>query len=179
VKTRLQRNTDPCWLPHPLNSGAFRGWLIDEGSLTRRLQACCPNFAVCGVRQTWQRPLPDEAVLLGLRRGTAAWVREVWLHDGDQPLVFARSVLPRRSLRGAWRKLGKLGSRPLGAALFADARVVRRPLAFCKLGRRHRLLKSAALPFGPLWARRSVFMRDGRAILVTEAFLPAVLRLKP
>lgn len=176
VKTQRQRKTDPYWLPHPPCSGAYRGWLIDEGSLTRRLQACCKNFAVRGVRQTWGRPLPDEAALLGLRRGVAAWIREVRLHDGDMQVVFARSVLPRNSLRGAWRKLGRLGSRPLGAALFADARVMRRPLAFCKLRRKHPLLKNLAQS-GPLWARRSVFVRDGRSILVTEAFLPGVLTL--
>ena len=120
--------------------------------------------------------MPDEAALLGLRRGAAAWIREVWLHDGDTQVVFARSVLPRNSLRGAWRTLGRLGSRPLGAVLFADARVMRRPLAFCKLGHRHPLLKNLAQS-GPLWARRSVFVRDGRRILVTEVFLPGVLTL--
>lgn len=111
-------------------------------------------------------PLPDEAALLGLRRGQTALIREVWLQNGDIPLVFARSVLPRASLRGGWRKLGKLGSRPLGAALFSDARVVRKPLAFCRWHGRP-----------AQWARRSVFVRDGRVILVTEAFLPAVLKL--
>lgn len=176
VKLRLQNKNDPYWLPHPLCSGAFRGWLIDEGSLTRRLQMCCRDFAVCGVRQKWAYPSPDEAALLGLRRGVAAWIREVWLHDGDKPVVFARSVLPRSSLRGAWRNLGRLGDRPLGSALFSDARVERRPLAYRKLGSRHPMLKVTALA-GMQWARRSVFMRSGHTILVTEVFLPGVLRL--
>lgn len=176
VKLRLCHNTDPYWRPHPLCSGAFRSWLIDEGSLTRRLQSCCANFAVRKVRQTWARPLPDEALLLGLRHGTAAWIREVWLCDGDVPLVFARSVLPRNSLRDGWRGLGQLGSRPLGAALFADVRVVRRPLAFRKLARKPSALNKDSKTS---WARRSVFVRDGRKILVTEAFLPAVLEIKP
>lgn len=128
------------------------------------------------MRYTWARPLPDEMVLLGLRRGMSAWIREVWLQDGEQPLVFARSVLPRSSLRGAWRGLGRLGARPLGAALFADAHVVRSPLAYRKLHPRHAILGNVLLQ-KPLWARRSVFMREGRAILVTEVFLPAVLKL--
>ncbi|HEY3326049.1 MAG TPA: chorismate lyase [Novimethylophilus sp.] len=176
MKTRLQRNIDPYWLPHPPCSGAFRHWLVEEGSLTRRLQACCKHFTVRNVRQSWARPLPDEAALLGLRPGTAAWVREVWLHDGDVPLVFARSILPRSSMRGAWRKLGSLGSRPLGEALFADARVMRRPLAYRKLRPGHPVLKNVARNKA-LWARRSVFVRAGHAILVTEAFLPEVLAL--
>jgi chorismate lyase len=175
VNSRLERKIDPYWLPHPPCGGKYRNWLIDEGSLTRRLQTKCVCFSVHCVRQGWMVPLPDEAALLGLRSGTAAWVREVWLQDGDRPLVFARSVLPRSSLRGAWRKLGKLGNRPLGAALFSDARVVRRPLAFRKLARRHSMRMAAGQT--ALWARRSVFVRAGRGILVTEAFLPGVLAL--
>ena len=134
----------------------------------------CSDFAVKHVHQYWAKPTPDEAVLLGLREGQTALIREVWLQDGEMPLVFARSILPRHSLRGVWCKLGRLGSRPLGAALFADASVARQPLAFRKLSAHHPLRTHASQA---RWARRSVFMRDGRSILVTEAFMPAVLNL--
>jgi chorismate--pyruvate lyase len=147
---------------------------VDNGSLTRRLQSRCSNFAVRHVHQYWAKPTADETALLGLRTGQTALIREVWLHDGNTPLVFARSILPRHSLRGAWCKLANLGTRPLGAALFADARMTRHPLTFCKLSLHHPLRKLAPQA---KWARRSLFMRDGRAILVTEAFLPAVLDL--
>jgi chorismate--pyruvate lyase len=126
--------------------------------------------------QRWGYPIPDERRVLGLREGQAALVREVWLQDGARRLVFARSILPRSSLRGAWRKLARLGNRPLGAALFSDPKVVRLPLAYRKLGLRHPMRKEIGRP-GPLWARRSVFLRDGYAILVTEVFMPEVLTL--
>jgi len=176
VKTRVQQRADFVWLPQPPDSGVYRHWLVDEGSLTRRLQSRCVKFEVRGVRQAWMRPFPDEAALLGLKTGECALIREVWLHEGDLPLVFARSILPRSSLRGAWGKLGQLGSRPLGAALFSDLRVRRRPLAYKKLGHGHPMLKEMHIQ-QPLWARRSVFERDCHAILVTEAFLPGVLTL--
>ncbi len=176
MKTRLQRKSDPYWLPHPIGSGAYRKWLMDEGSLTSRLKVRCSSFSVRNVRLCWEPPLPDEAGLLGLRPGAAAWIREVWLQDGERRLVFARSVLPKSCLRGSWRTLVRMGNRPLGAALFADAYVMRRPLAFRKLSQTHPALATAAVDF-PLWARRSVFVRGGRLILVTEAFLPEVLAL--
>lgn len=163
---------DSFWLPRPPACGAYRPWLVDEGSLTRRLQARSKNFAVQSVCQQWGCPLPDEAVLLGLKPGETALVREVSLQDGDTPLVFARSILPRSSLRGAWRGLGRLGAQPLGAALFSDRYVVRHPLAFRKLAPRDKELHCHA---PGQWARRSLFERDGHRILVTEAFLPAVL----
>jgi len=124
----------------------------------------------------WAEPFPDEAFLLGLRKGQCALIREVWLHDGDTPLIFARSILPCHSLRGVWRKLRRLGSKPLGAALFSDLQVRRRPLAYRKLGRGHPMLKEMHTQ-QPLWARRSIFERNSHAILVTEAFLPGVLTL--
>jgi len=124
----------------------------------------------------WAEPFPDEARLLGLAQGQCALIREVWLHDGDQPLIFARSILPRHSMFGVWRRLGRLGSKPLGAALFSDLQVLRRPLTYRKLGHGHRMLKEMHIP-QPLWARRSIFERNGHAILVTEAFLPGVLTL--
>jgi chorismate--pyruvate lyase len=175
VKSQSKRPTaDIFWLAHPACSGGYHTWLADNGSLTRRLQTCCSDFAVTNVHQYWAKPMPDEAALLGLRAGQTALIREVWLHSGVTPVVFARSILPRHSLRGTWYKLGDLGDRPLGAALFADERVIRRPLSFRKLSAHHPLRKRAS---SARWARRSVFIRDKRSILVTEAFLPKVLKL--
>jgi chorismate lyase len=114
--------------------------------------------------------------VLGLRRGEKALVREVWLQDGDKKLVFARSILPRGSLRGAWSGLGRLGARPLGAVLFGDQRVSRSVLRFRKISRNHPLYQRIGLSQG-IWARHSIFVRDGYQILVMEAFLPAVLEL--
>jgi chorismate--pyruvate lyase len=175
VKNRYRSPADRSWQAAPHASGAYRRWLIGDDSLTLRLQSRCGNFAVSHVRQRWAHPLPDEAALLKLRPQQIALIREVWLQCGEARMVFARSVLPRASLYGAWRKLGELGSKPLGAVLFGDRKVVRTPLAFCKLPAHHPI--SRRIGKAGQWARRSVFMQSGRAILVTEVFLPGVLTL--
>lgn len=182
MKTRSRHfPTRVLWLPAPSGAGAYRHWLQDRGSLTQRLQARCPAFSVERVRQRWSRPQPDEARLLGQPVRQRAWLREVTLCCGGTPVVFAHSVLPRGSLRGDWQGLGRLGSRPLGAALFANPRVVRTPLAYRKLTPAHALYRRAAavLTARPacLWARRSVFWLADAPILVTEVFLPGVLTL--
>lgn len=168
------------WKPR-VGRSPYSHWLTDEGSLTQRLQASCARFSVENVRQRWGRPQSDEAMLLRLRRGECTWLREVTLCCAGRPVVFASSVLPRRSLRGAWRDLGRLGARPLGAALFADPRVCRTPLAYCRLRPRDALFRRAAAMLGTvptaLWARRSVFLLQRAPILVTEVFLPGVLEL--
>lgn len=116
--------------------------------------------------------------LLGMRPHERALLREVCLNCDGRPVVFAHSVLPRRSLRGPWQSLGRLGNKPLGAALFANPAVIRTPLSFRKLMPGHPLYLRAAslLEMKPhcLWARRSVFMLECAAILVTEVFLPGV-----
>ncbi len=173
MKIRSRQSADRDWQPAPPSSGAYRHWMICDDSLTQRLQAHFRNFAVVGVRQQWTRPFPDEARLLGLRPHQTALVREVWLQSGTTPLIFARSVLPRASLRGEWRRLTALGTRPLGAVLFGDRQVTRTALTYRKLSGRHPI--SRRIDQSGLWARRSVFLRAGRAILVTETFLPGVL----
>ena len=167
------------WRSSAWIAGAWRTWLTDHGSLTRRLQMACPEFRVQRLLQTHTPPHVDERVIANMRPGRHALVREVLLSCGDTPLVFAHTVVPLAGLRGPWAALAHLGNRPLGAALFANPRIQRHPLECRKLDARHPLFKSAARhlasPPRTLWARRSRFTLQGHAILVTEVFLPAVL----
>ena len=160
---------------------AFRPWLIDQGSLTKRIQIRCNAFSVQHVRIKRGKPCLDEAALVGLPSRQQAILREVYLYCGDQPVVFAHSVLPHSSLCGPWQALSRLGNKPLGATLFSNPVVKRTPLEYKKLGPRHELYRRACRmlnttpPF--LWARRSVFSLRGYPILVTEVFLPKILEL--
>ena len=167
------------WLdqPHSLPR-SLRGWLNDKGSLTQRLKSRCAKFRVVPVATGLARPNGDEYALLGLAPDTRAYVRDVLLLCDEVPVVFAHSVLPYPSLRGEWNKISRLGSRPLGEALFSDHRIHRQPLAFRCLHRNHPLFRSVALHRAPgadsLWGRRSVFCLNRQALLVTEVFLPGM-----
>lgn len=168
------------WIEKPLNSGPYRSWLLESGSLTRRLQLASHTFAVERL-QSSSRPLPEEALLLGMKPKQKALVREVFLCCNGKPAVFAHSVLPYESLQGHWQGLAHLGNKPLGAALFSDPRVERTPLEFNKLSAHHPLYMVAERHLGSvtgeLWARRSMFFLEASTILVTEMFLPQVLAL--
>jgi chorismate--pyruvate lyase len=174
------------WLAQPMNSGAYRQWLIERSSLTKRLQSKTKRFQVAPLSVHDGLPYLDESALLGLVPHHRALLRDVMLMDDKQALVFAHSVLPHRSLRGAWRGLSRLGNKPLGEALFTDPRVLRAPLQYKKISRNHLLYQQVAqhidrLP-RVLWARRSIFQLNSayqhQTIMVTEVFLPAVLALK-
>lgn len=173
------------WLRHPMNSGAYRHWLIERGSLTKRLQSKTNQFNVRALSVRNGKPQMDELADLALASHQHSLLREVLLVGNALPQVFAHSVLPYKSLRGVWQGLSRLGNQPLGAALFADARVSRAPLEYQKIARHHPLYRQAAQhcahPPAALWARRSIFYRSAAfkrdAIMVTEVFLPPILDL--
>jgi chorismate--pyruvate lyase len=164
-----------------MNSGSYRHWLTDPGSLTRRLQSLTDDFYVRPSRHQYAKAQVDEAQLLGLPRRQHALLREVHLYSDGEPVVFAHSVLPCQSLRGEWLVLGHLGNKPLGAALFMNPKVTRTQLEFKKLSKHHALYRRAvrhlAIKPQSVWARRSIFRLGRSAIMVTEVFLPQILKL--
>lgn len=171
------------WLRHPFFlPREFRGWLADQGSLTHRLKQRCRHFSVRPVRVGLSRLNRDESPPLGLRVAQLAYVREVLLHCDGKPVVFAHSVVPVNSLRGPWAGVTRLGSRPLGEALFSNPRVTRGCLQYRRIPARHALARQAgragiALSGQPLLARRSLFTLHGHPLMVTEVFLPEILSI--
>jgi chorismate--pyruvate lyase len=173
---------DTLWQPLPVCADArLRGWLLDRGSLTHRIQLRCESFRLEVLAQRFAAARCDERGIIGLHNGAHCVVREVSLNCGSRPLVFAHSVAALRAVKGAWRMLSGLGARPLGAALFADPRIRRYPLHFRQLNRHHVLYRQACSLIGEspasLWARRSLFVLGASPLLVTEVFLPAILEL--
>lgn len=169
------------WKPRPALTSAplhLHGWLADPASLTARIVARCTHFSVQVLGEMRRRPTLDERALIGLPPGRSAWTREVLLYADGIPVVFAHSVLAPRDLFGAWHMARAIGSRPLGAALFADPGIRRGLLHAARLTAAHPLHRRASQAIGrPLptvWARRSLFCRCERPLLVTEVFLPEI-----
>ena len=166
------------WLKKPFSALRYRSWLVNEGSLTARLQLRYADFHVEALSQQNAKPIDDEAAILKRKQSTITNVRDVLLKGNKCTLVYAHSVLPYSSLRGEWVKLGKLGNQPLGATLFGNPRVKRTPLSYKKLSKHHVLYQQAVvhLPQAPtyLWAQRSIFSLKCAKILVTEVFLPTI-----
>ncbi len=150
-------------------------WLLDPASLTQRLQAVCGELRVEVLRNTWARPTLDELRTLGLRPGQRALVREVHLLCDGRPWVFARTVIPRETLGGKYRRLTQLGNRSLGAVLFADKTMRRAEVHVACLTPVHQLYTCAtrSLTGKPrqLWGRRSLFYLRERPLLLSEIFL--------
>lgn len=173
--TRQRHN----WLAHAFRTPrVLRSGLSDRGSLTRRLQTRYADFRVELLAHGLDRPFCDETDALHMRRATRAYVRNVLLIGDGQARVFAHSVLPRAGLRGGWNGISRLGSKPLGEALFSNPRIRRLGLTLRRIDARHPLYRAARSHTGItaryLWARRSVFCLNGYPLMVSEVFLPAI-----
>ncbi|MER2558266.1 MAG: chorismate lyase [Candidatus Competibacter denitrificans] len=177
-------NRPPSWYPGSRlflrdTPSGLPAWLLDPGSLTQRLRcACAGTFRVRVLGQGWTRPSRDEAAALRLRGSVWAWTREVQLLCDEHPWVFARTLIPPQTLRGRGRRLTALGTKPLGAVLFADPRAQRGPVEIARIVAGQSLHQRAFAGFAEspqvIWGRRSVFRIDRDPLLVLELFLPTI-----
>ncbi len=158
-------------------------WLSAPGSLTARLRLL-GTVRVEVIDQGRRRLWPQERRALGCSVGH---VREVVLRVDERPAVWARSSVPVRAVKGPWRAIRGLGTRPLAELLFTHRAVRRGPLQSLRF-RSHgpadahmarqwaRLSEDAAhlLAPHPVWARHSLFHHHGQPLQVLEAFAPWV-----
>jgi len=150
-------------------------WLLDPSSLTTRLSQCCQEFRVEVLGQQIQSCSIEESTT-DIEVGEQVLVREVLLYCDDVPQVFARSLLPLKSLTGEEQQLAHLGNQSLGQVLFSKKSLIRKCIeisAFSKGTAVSKLAKQLELPSQTeLWGRRSTFMLHGKPLMVAEIFLP-------
>ena len=157
---------------------ANREWLLDSGSLTKRLiKSSNHQFSVQVLRQQWGSAQLSEYDLLEVAPRHCCLIREVLLLCHQQPWVYARSVLPASSLTGELRHLRHFDNRPLGQLLFNTPSMHRSPFQIARLAMVDLPLpadltldKNNKTP--NLWGRRSRFVIYNKPLLVSEIFLP-------
>jgi len=151
---------------------ALTPWLFDASSLTARMiNLCGKGFSVRVLSQSWQKIDAEESLAMALPHVHSALVRQVLLCCDGKPLIYARTVIPATTVQGAQRRYANMGSRPLGAMLFADRTMRREAVQVAKLPLSHVAYQYVKGGKG-VWGRRSVFRVSGKPILVSEYFLP-------
>ena len=139
------------------------------------IELCGEDFSVRVISQHWQKLNAEEASAMSLKHVRSALVRQVLLCCGDQPLVYARTVIPATTVQGAQRRYANMGSRPLGAMLFAD-RTMRREEVQVAILPASLEVNQFSKTDEPVWGRRSVFRVAGKPLLVSEYFLPDLIK---
>jgi len=156
-------------------------WLDDQGSLTSRLMEFCPGqFSVRVISQRWVKPKNDEAKLLKIPYRQTVLLRQVQLLCGKVVCVYARSIIPLKTMSGRHRRLRYLRERPLGAYLFSNPGLRRDKQQLARISRNDSLFDIATSGNSQncehIWGRRSLFIIDHKPLLVSEFFLPALFR---
>ncbi|SNX29274.1 chorismate lyase [Polynucleobacter meluiroseus] len=160
----------------------WQAWLSDSGSLTQKIERTIgQTLSVIVLSDGRQNLNSDESRYFHFRLRRCR-VREVLLCANGQPLVMARSIIPKTSAGGINHAPLSLGQRPLGALLFANTQqqskqMHSREITFLTKGDPLWLSFSKRFKTLPrsLWGRRTLYRLKGHPILVTELFLPSLL----
>ncbi len=151
-------------------------WLLDSSSLTARLKSQCTDFKVMLIGQQIE-PCSASEANCNIIAGEQVLIREVLLLCDNVPHVFARSVLPLRSLTGEQQALANLGEQPLGQVLFSNPKLHREIVEVAEIPPSQRVCELAALLnlkiSHNLWGRRSLFTIENKPLMVAEVFLPS------
>ena len=177
-------NREPLWLEnrqglrHKL-PGDVQSWTYESGSLTRRLRDYYGDgVAVKILLQSWHTPFLSERRLLKLHENRYCLTREVLLHVKGKPLILARTIIPAVTIKAAKSNLSRLGTRPLGEIIFSYPRLERIAMDITLIDPAA-WTQSALAEAGinqPVWGRRTVYAIAHKQMLVSEFFLPEVLR---
>lgn len=161
--------------PPLLDNKALVDWLLDPQSLTARLKQHCDVFRVEVLGQEIKACTQQESCA-DIHEGEDVLVREVLLYCDNKPHVFARSLLPLRSLTGNEKQLAELGNESLGQVLFNHPNLTRKEIATAKFDFTSSVAKLITYfemnVEQSLWGRRSIFMVDEKPLMVAEIFLP-------
>jgi chorismate lyase len=147
---QIRPGPDPQW----------RDWLLDHGSLTRRLKLLSQGtFRVSVLQEGWIRGNAHQQRILGAGKACQPlWSRHVELCLFDRPWVAAHSLIPYSSMKGSLRQLSRLRDKPLGGFLFEQPSLCRS--------------EPELLRIDNCWGRRSIFTLHKRPLIVAEFFLP-------
>lgn len=152
----------------PSLPAALKPWLKDSASFMERARAHSLDPQIQVLRQSWGYPSEDERQYLQLPLRQYVFSREVLIHHQTLPLLYAKALIPRTTLKGQGRQLQFLGNQALGSFLFAQPDLERSSFEF----------KDYSLPDyspTPCWGRQSAFYFQNKQLLLTEVFLPGLL----
>jgi chorismate-pyruvate lyase/SAM-dependent methyltransferase len=164
---------------------AVRRWLSEPYVLSQSLRKVCENFSVEVTDQCVKTLYADEVAALKCYDTTQGFVRETYLGDTGNPVVYARVTMPQSTYQFKKFELDNLGNRPIGETLlYQDPTLTRSEFEVKRITCDDELLFDLLVHdnfykaeiekiarVNELWARRSFFTISGNPILITEVFL--------
>ncbi|MGL4733963.1 MAG: chorismate--pyruvate lyase family protein [Enterovibrio sp.] len=163
--TQLSLWQSPARCAFPVSLSA---WLLESGSMTRRLREHHRHFAVQLLGNHAAALSIDEQLLV--EAPTSAGVcREVILHGDAGPAVLAWTLFAEGALQKSG--LAELGGQPIGERIFGTEPARRDHLQLARFA----IHANPHFPAATVWGRRSRLFLGPWPLLVHELFLPTLL----
>tara|TARA_Y100000746_G_scaffold220088_1_gene218239 strand:+ start:925 stop:1410 length:486 start_codon:yes stop_codon:yes gene_type:complete len=94
----------------------IKSWLLEKGPITNRIKSK-HRFELKLLRDRAGKVKKSDKSFLDNIDGEIR-IREVLLFADENPKVFARSLIPEKTIKNGLKKLGELNKKPLGDILF-------------------------------------------------------------
>ena len=148
-------------------------WLLDVKSLSYRIRNIA-KLEIIPIETRVSNIFLNEKKVLGYRKSEHLYLREVLIYADKLPIMYARTILPSKYLRGFWHKIKKLNNKPLADIVFERRMIIRSDFKFKKqsinddFSKRIKMFSLKKIKI--LATRQSTFKNKNEKVLLTEVF---------
>ena len=134
-------------------------WLNEPGSITSRIK----SFSDFKLKLLRDGPgevdaADDDLIISNYRENN---IREVLLYSDEEPLIYAKSIIPLETIRLGLGVLGNLKENPLGDILFSNPEIKKKYMLFAKFESNKKIF----------YGRKGIYTVKGFPFSVCEIFL--------
>ena len=134
-------------------------WLNESGSITSRIK----SFSDFKLKLLRDSPgevdaAVDDLIISNYKENN---IREVLLYSDEEPLIYAKSIIPLETIRLGLGVLGNLKENPLGDILFSNPEIKKEYMLFSKFESNKKIF----------YGRKGIYTVKGYPFSVCEIFL--------
>ena len=134
-------------------------WLNESGSITSRIK----SFSDFKLKLLRDSPgevdaAVDDLIISNYKENN---IREVLLYSNEEPLIYAKSIIPLETIRLGLGVLGNLKENPLGDILFSNPEIKKEYMLFSKFELNKKIF----------YGRKGIYTVKGFPFSVCEIFL--------
>ena len=134
-------------------------WLNEPGSITSRIK----SFSNFKLKLLKDGPgevdiIEDDLIISNYEKNN---IREVVLYSDEEPLIYAKSIIPLETIRLGLGILGNLKENPLGDILFSNSEIKKKYMLFSKFESNKNIF----------YGRKGIYTVKGYPFSVCEIFL--------
>ena len=142
-----------------IHSNEILSWLNEPGSITSRIK----SFSNFRLKLLKDGPgevdaTEDDLIVSNYEENN---IREVVLYSDEEPLIYAKSIIPLETIRLGLGVLGNLKENPLGDILFSNTEIKKKYMLFAKFQSNEKIF----------YGRKGIYTVKGYPFSVCEIFL--------